>query len=166
MLSEDAVLFRRFVVAVFQTQSALLKHADVMNAPFGQTSATWRVMIYISQGHTTVADIARSADYSRQAVQRLADGLVAAGHACYHKHPTDARKQLIELTPDGEATLQSLEDHYNEWVERLFGSLSTIDIVGLTQRLSHVEHVVEEDSRQFQQKRQSKDRITKTRKGK
>jgi DNA-binding MarR family transcriptional regulator len=101
MVSEKAELFRLFVRAVLQTQGALLKHGDVMNAPYGQTSATWRVLLYISTGHTTVADIARATGYSRQAVQRLANGLVTEGLACYKKHPTDDRKQCIEMTQAG-----------------------------------------------------------------
>ena len=53
-----------------------------------------------------------------------------------------------------------------EWVERLMGALSSSDLTRVTEQLRHVEKVVEEDSRQFQLKRQSEDSIARTRKGK
>jgi hypothetical protein len=75
--SSSAETFRRFTRSVFEAQTALLKHGDVANAGFGQRGARRRVLLRISAGQTTVAAIARSSGYSRQAVQPL------------HSSPTD-----------------------------------------------------------------------------
>src|SRR5262249_23580141 len=72
MTTHDAARFRRFTRAIFAAQAAVLKHGDVATAPFGQSSARWRVLFRVSHGATTVAAIARATGYSRQAVQRLA----------------------------------------------------------------------------------------------
>jgi DNA-binding MarR family transcriptional regulator len=61
------------------------------------SSARWRVMQRISAGEKSVADMARSTGYSRQAVQRLADALVAEGSARYYADESDRRRQCLEL---------------------------------------------------------------------
>jgi DNA-binding MarR family transcriptional regulator len=108
MASPHAETFRRFVRSVFETQTVLLKHGDVANAGFGQSSARWRVLLQISAGETSVAAIARATGYSRQAVQRLAGALVADGSARYSPDPDDRRKQRLELTAAGAESLDRI----------------------------------------------------------
>ena len=142
MASERAEVFRRLARAVFDAQTALLKHGDVANAPFGQSSARWRVLLHISLGEPTVADIARSTGYSRQAVQRLADALVAAGSAAYVVDEADRRKQRIELTRQGKETLGQLEAHFDIWADRLLTQLPEAELIEVTAALEHFKAIV------------------------
>jgi len=142
MASEKAEVFRRFARAVFEAQTALLKHGDAANAPFGQSSARWRVLLHVAMGETTVADIARSTGYSRQAVQRLADTLVFEGSAGYVVDETDRRKQRIELTPQGQETFGKLEANFDVWAGRLLTQLPEADLIAVTQALEHIKAVV------------------------
>lgn len=152
MISPRAELFRRFTRSVFDAQSALLKHADAANARFGQSSARWRVLYELSSGETSVADIARSTGYSRQAVQRLADALVAEGSARYSADEADRRKQRIELTEAGAGTFEQLEAHFEMWVERLVAHIPERELGAVSEALDRVRSVVEADREYIKRK--------------
>ncbi|HAB5397340.1 TPA_asm: MarR family transcriptional regulator [Salmonella enterica subsp. enterica serovar Mbandaka] len=74
--------FRRFSRSLSAAQVKLLKHGDAMTSHFGHSSARWRVLLRISEGDQTVSAVARSSQLTRQAVQRVADELVAEGLPC------------------------------------------------------------------------------------
>ena len=152
--SPSARLFRRFTRSVFDAQAALLKHADTANARFGQSSARWRVLRQISVGETSVADIARSTGYSRQAVQRLADALVAEGSARYSVDDTDRRKQRLELTEAGAAVFEQLEAHFDEWADRLVAHITERELARVSEVLDHIRFVVEADRDYIERKEQ------------
>jgi DNA-binding MarR family transcriptional regulator len=154
MASPQAEAFRRFTRSVFDAQSALLRHGDAANAQFGHSSARWRVLQRISAGLTSVADIARSTGYSRQAVQRLADVLVAEGAARYCADASDRRRQRLELTRAGAAALGQMEAHFDVWAARLTAELPGTDLAALTQALEHLRVVVLADAENFTRKGQ------------
>jgi DNA-binding MarR family transcriptional regulator len=142
MASPNAETFRRFVRSVFETQTVLLKHGDVANADFGQSSARWRVLLRISAGETSVAAIARATGYSRQAVQRLADALVADGSARYSADPDDRRKQRLELTAAGAATFAQLEASFDVWADRLIAQIPAAELNAVAESLDRIRPIL------------------------
>ena len=152
MASPQAEVFRRFTRSVFDAQAALLKHGDAANAEFGQSSARWRVLQRIAAGQTSVAAIARSTGYSRQAVQRLADALVAEGSARYGADESDRRRQRLELTAAGTATFARMEAHFDVWAARLMTGLPGTDLAALAGRLEHIRLVVLADCDRIKRK--------------
>lgn len=142
MASPSAEVFRRFTRSVFDAQAALLRHGDVANAAFGQTSARWRVLQRISAGQTSVAAIARSAGYSRQGVQRLADALVAEGSARFSADESDRRRQRLELTEAGTATLERMEAHFDGWAARLMTRIPEAELAAVAAALERIRLVV------------------------
>jgi DNA-binding MarR family transcriptional regulator len=142
MASPSAEVFRRFTRSVFDAQAALLRHGDVANAGFGQTSARWRVLQRISAGQTSVAAIARSTGYSRQGVQRLADALVAEGSARYSADETDRRRQRLELTAAGAATSERMEAHFDIWSARLMTEIPEAELVAVAGTLERIRQLV------------------------
>lgn len=108
------------------------------NADFGQSSARWRVLQRISAEETSVAEIAKSTDYSRQAVQQLADALAAEGSARYSADPGDRRKQRLELTEGDAATLEQMEANFDVWPDRLMAHIQDDDLAaGIESPLAH-----------------------------
>jgi DNA-binding MarR family transcriptional regulator len=142
MSSQHADLFRCFTRSVFAAQAALLKYGDVANAPFGQSTARWRVLFTISSGTTTVAAIARSTGYSRQAVQRLADALVSEGSASYRADAADRRTQRIELTTAGQRTLEQMEAHFDVWAGRLLAQIPRSELAAVVDALGHFTAII------------------------
>lgn len=142
MPSRESEVWRRFTRSVFSAQTALLKHADVANSAFGQGSARWRVLVRIAEGESAVADIARLTGYSRQAVQRLADALAADGLIRQETDRSDRRRQHLELTSSGTATLDRMEAHFDVWAERLLAHIPEADLASVSATLDHIRLIV------------------------
>jgi DNA-binding MarR family transcriptional regulator len=153
MASPTAETFRRFARSVLSAQAALLKHGDVANADFGQSSARWRVLQRIAAGEKSVADMARSTGYSRQAVQRLADALVAEGLARYSADENDRRRQCLELTPAGIVIFEQLEANFDSWADRLMTHIPEADLITTAKTLEHIRLILLADCDYMKRKR-------------
>lgn len=145
MPSPDAELFRRFTRSVFAMQAVLLKHGDVANARFGHSSARWRVLVQIADGHASVGEIARLTGYARQSVQRLADALAADGLIEQEPDDSDRRKQRLRMTDAGRATFQAMEDHFDVWAARLMTQIREADLEAVTANLDRLHGIVQAD---------------------
>jgi DNA-binding MarR family transcriptional regulator len=150
MTSPSATLFRQLTRAVFAAHSSVLRHGDVANAAFGQSSARWRVMFNIAQGNGSVAEIARATDYTRQSIQRLADALVADGLATYAPDPEDRRRQVITLTAKGSALLKEMETYFDRWSKRLVRTLGKESAIQTIEDLHELKRVLDADARHFE----------------
>jgi DNA-binding MarR family transcriptional regulator len=149
MTSASATLFRQLTRAVFAAHSSVLRHGDRANAPFGQSSARWRVMFNIAQGNGSVSEIARATDYSRQSIQRLADTLVAEGLATYTPDPHDRRKQIITLTAKGSTLLAEMEADFDRWSKRLVKTLGKQNVTQTIEQLHELKRILDTDAEQF-----------------
>jgi DNA-binding MarR family transcriptional regulator len=150
MTSPSAALFRQLTRAVFAAHSSVLRYGDRANAPFGQSSARWRVMFNVAHGNGSVAEIARATDYTRQSIQRLADTLVADGLATYAPDPDDRRKQIITLTANGCALLAAMEADFDRWSKRLVETLGEAEVTRTIESLRELKRVLDADAEQFE----------------
>lgn len=155
MLSPEAILFRRMTRSVFRTNSAMLRHGDLVNEPFGQSSARWWVLSEISLGNDSVAGIARATGNSRQAVQRLADALVAEHLATYGPHPTDQRKQVITLTDSGRNVLDDMETSFDDWSKQLVEQFGTDDLRKAIDHLDAIRRLLGQDIEHIKESRRT-----------
>jgi DNA-binding MarR family transcriptional regulator len=149
MPSSNASLFRQLTRAVFAAHASVLRYGNTANAPFGQSSARWRVMFNIAQGNGTVSEIARATDYTRQSIQRLADNLVAEGLATYALDPDDRRRQIITLTSKGKKLLDDMESDFDRWSTRLVKQLGKQNIAQTVELLHEVKRVLDADAEHF-----------------
>jgi DNA-binding MarR family transcriptional regulator len=149
MPSSNASLFRQLTRAVFAAHASVLRYGDTANAPFGQSSARWRVMFNIAQGNGSVSEIARATDYTRQSIQRLADNLVAEGLATYALDPDDRRRQIITLTSKGKKLLDDMESDFDRWSTRLVKQLGKQNIAQTVELLHEVKRVLDADAEHF-----------------
>lgn len=154
MLTSNSELIRRFTRSVFSAQSALLKHGDTANARFGQSSARWRVLLHVSIGNTTVAEIAKMTGYSRQAVQRLTSLLVDEGNLASTPDRVDGRKLRLSLTPLGRRTLNSMEKNFDTWSARLVKDLSSDKLAAIASALDLITAAVLADLDEFGREKQ------------
>ncbi len=69
-------------------------------------------------GPATAASLAVSQHVSQQAVAQSLALLKSAGLVAVTPHPTDGRKQLIDLTPTGRALYRRLEESRETWLAR------------------------------------------------
>lgn len=77
----------------------------------------------LSAGGTTVVDLARHLDVTKQAASQMVDDLVAKGYVERRPHPTDARARLVVLTDRGWACTRAAdaaaEETLRPWAEQM-----------------------------------------------
>lgn len=111
--------FSELAVHVLRLAGVLGAEGDALAAPFGQSSARWRVLAAVEVEPMSVAQIAHALGLARQSVQRLADSLVAARLATYEDNPSHRRAKLLRLSPQGRRVLASIQDAQREWADAL-----------------------------------------------
>jgi len=88
-----------------------------MLADFGLNTGERAMLVDIDRTETpTVAEMAHARSVSRQAIQKIVDGLRARGLVEALPHPTDQRTRLLRLTPGGESLLKGILDREAELV--------------------------------------------------
>jgi GntR family transcriptional regulator, transcriptional repressor for pyruvate dehydrogenase complex len=109
--------------AAFRLSGTLLSTRDKMVKDLGLTSALWQVLNEVvgEERGLSAAQIARRIGLTRQAVQRTANDLVAAGMTAFADNPADRRTQQILITDKGKAALETANARQFEWV-RSFGN--------------------------------------------
>lgn len=103
-MNENAAALRRLHHACGKALATLSSAGDDLVADLGLTTARTQLLDALAAGGPrSVSQIARTLGLSRQAVQRVADDLVAGDLAAYSQNPDHARAQLLKLTEQGRA---------------------------------------------------------------
>ncbi|QMU77267.1 MarR family transcriptional regulator [Streptacidiphilus sp. PB12-B1b] len=101
MADEMALL----VADVYEAAGALRRLGERTARAEGLTQARWQLLSVVSETALTVPQAARRLGVSRQNVQRLANDLVACGHAAYMPNPDHRGSPRLELTVHGRDAL-------------------------------------------------------------
>jgi DNA-binding MarR family transcriptional regulator len=104
------------VAAVFRAAGALRRNGDLIARTVGQTQARWQVLSVVSgRDDWTAPRVAYELGISRQAVQRVADELVADGLMRTQRNPYHRRSVRFQLTEEGVAALAALGEAAADW---------------------------------------------------
>lgn len=115
--SPEAAALTDLILEVFRFNGQLLVAGDRLTKPLGLTSARWQVLgaIDLAGRPITVAQVSRRMGVSRQAVQRIANDLAAAGFVAFEDNPDHARAKLIHPTRKGLDALERLRVVQADW---------------------------------------------------
>ena len=102
-ISPDA--FALLVADVFDAAGVLRRYGERTAASAGQTQARWQLLSVASDGDWTVPMVADRLGTSRQAVQRIANELVADALAAFEDNPRHRRSPFLRLTAEGRRVL-------------------------------------------------------------
>jgi DNA-binding MarR family transcriptional regulator len=116
------------VADVFELAGAFQQSSDALAQIAGQTGARWQVMWVADESRCTVPDIARRLGRSRQAVQRVADLLVAERLAEWHRNPGHRRSSLLNLTPAGQDSLRRIMRASDIWRSTLVDGFTVAEL--------------------------------------
>jgi DNA-binding MarR family transcriptional regulator len=136
----------QLAVRIFRLEGLLSTAGDSLAAPFGQTTARWRVLAAVEEEPHTVAEIARAWSFARQSVQRVADVLAREGLVTYDDNPSHRRAKLVRLTPRGAATLAQIQTAQRAWADGLGERLVERDLQTANRILSDVLDTLAEDA--------------------
>ena len=116
-------VFPLLVADVFELAGALRRAGDRLAGEAGQTQARWQLLSVLSDGEWTVPRVADRLGLSRQAVQRVADDLVAEGLVRYDDNPSHRRSRLVSITPAGRTSLAAIDRRAEDWHRSTVGDL-------------------------------------------
>jgi DNA-binding MarR family transcriptional regulator len=100
--------FALLVADVYELAGALRRAGDALAATEGQTQARWQLMSAVCEHGLTVPQAGRRLGITRQAVQRVANELVADEFAEFTDNPDHQTSPLLVLTDPGRATLAAM----------------------------------------------------------
>ena len=128
----------QLAVRVFRLEGLLTAAGDALAAPFGQTTARWRVLAAVEDEPRSVAEIARAWSLARQSVQRVADVLERDGLVRYEENPRHRRAKLVRLTTAGASTLEQIQEAQRSWANGLGERLVERDLQAANRILADV----------------------------
>jgi DNA-binding MarR family transcriptional regulator len=119
------------ILETFRLNGALLSRGDRLVRDIGLTSARWQVLgaVALEGRPLSVAQIARRMGLSRQAVQRVANDLEAAGLTAYRQNPDHKRAKLVALTRRGESAYARADARQAAWVNGIGKGLDAATVV-------------------------------------
>jgi DNA-binding MarR family transcriptional regulator len=130
MKKDEAALVTDLSLETFRLNGELLAAGDNLVADIGLTSARWQVLGAIAMPNTplTVAHTARNMGLSRQAVQRLANELVAEGLLEFRPNPHHARAKLLALTGKGKTAFEAAMKRWAPWAKNIGAGVTDADL--------------------------------------
>jgi DNA-binding MarR family transcriptional regulator len=120
------------------TTSMLHAQADRALGSLGQNLSRWQTLHRYSTEPTTVPQVAKALNQSRQYVQRLTDDMVRDGHVIAETNPNHQRSPLFRATAAGAALLDELELSVSSWTAFLADALSDHETDELRSTLAHL----------------------------
>jgi DNA-binding MarR family transcriptional regulator len=128
------------------TTSMLHAQADRALSGVGQNLSRWQALHHYASAPTTVPNVARALNQSRQYVQRITDEMTAQGLVEATVNPGHRRSPFFVATPRGVEMLGKLEDSVAEWTGYLAGALPQSELAALRSTLGHLRQMVDDYS--------------------
>jgi DNA-binding MarR family transcriptional regulator len=116
------------VADVYEAAGALRRLGERTAQAEGLTQARWQLLSVVSAASLTVPQAARRLGVSRQNVQRVANDLVASGHAGYVPNPDHRASPRLELTALGRDALAKVTARASAAHGTLLAALPEADI--------------------------------------
>jgi DNA-binding MarR family transcriptional regulator len=131
------------IAAIYELAGALRRNGETVARRLGQTQARWQVLSAASGGDKTVPQLARRLGVSRQAVQRIADALVADQLARFADNPDHRTSPHLVPTEGGQRKLAEITHAAREFHEALARRLKGLDLAALRRGLGRVQQTLD-----------------------
>ncbi len=135
--------FNDVLLLVLRLHGSFTAAGEALAKPTGQTLARWVVLDQCRDAPVTVSGIARRLRLARQSVQRIADLLVADGLCAYRDNPYHQRAKLLELTPQGQSALYTIDAAQHSWCDTLGNKIGETALQRTAAAIQRVTHAVE-----------------------
>jgi DNA-binding MarR family transcriptional regulator len=131
------------VLETFRLNGRLLEAAQGLAAEGGITAAWWQVLGGVLDEPRSVAGVARRMGLTRQAVQRIADVLVARGLAEYRPNPAHRRAKLLACTEAGYWAIRRIALVAHPWGDRIGGQVGAAELKRATATMRRLVEALE-----------------------
>lgn len=103
--------------------------------------------VVCAQEPPTVARIARSLGYSRQAIQRIANDLETLGYIRFEDNPHHKRAKQLVPTPAGQQAYNRSNDASVEWADQMGSELGEAELAQTVSMLRRIRRYMEQSVR-------------------
>lgn len=120
------VRITRLIRACFQDMK---KMADGLHADIGLNASTRAVLEFLAEnGPSTVPDIAKAKNVTRQHIQQLADALVESGFAAFEANPAHKRSHLVRMLEKGASAFRVMQAREATLIETIAASFAAAEL--------------------------------------
>jgi DNA-binding MarR family transcriptional regulator len=130
-MGKTADIIPLLIADIYELAGQFRAWGETVAAAAGQSQARWQVLSAASGAALTVPQIARRLGVTRQAVQRVADLLVADGLARLTDNPDHKTSPHLLLTEEGRGVLDRLTQGARGGHETLAAMLHGFDLAAL-----------------------------------
>jgi DNA-binding MarR family transcriptional regulator len=137
---------RRLLDEVILLEHRLVRVAEALHADLDITVPGRAVLEFLERsGPSSVPDIARARDVSRQHIQTIVDSLAGGGLVERASNPAHRRSPLFALTPPGRAIIEQMHDRERKMISDRTAGISRADVVAATEVLAAVRLALHEE---------------------
>ncbi len=142
-MSDESALGGEFTLALFKLHGQMLDAGEKLSSPAGLTVAWWQVLGAVLREPQTAAGISRQMGITRQAVQRVANRLVAEGFLETRPNPAHKRAPLLAPTPRGRNAVEQIRPQQTEFSRQMIEAFGRDDFNRLVADLHRLSEVVD-----------------------
>lgn len=118
------------VIQIFRTNGQLLHWGDGLTGQFDLTSARWQMLgaLVFSDHPMTAPQMANSMGVTRQGALKQLNLLEAESLVAKHPNPMNKRSPLYQLTDEGKARYQQIQNGWHRHLENIEQAFSSTDL--------------------------------------
>ncbi len=143
-MPSESQLGGEFTLAIFKLNGQMLAAGDKLAEPAGITVAWWQVLGAVLQQPLTAPGIARQMGITRQAVQRIANRLIAEDLLQALPNPAHKRSPLLAPTAEGRSAIARIQPGQAAYSSRLIEAFGRLEFQALISELDRMSTTVDE----------------------
>jgi len=143
-MADASALGGELTLRIFKLNGQMLSAGEALARPVGLTVAWWQVLGACLREPLTASGISRQMGISRQAVQRVANRLLAEGLLEKLDNPAHKRAPLLTSTQAGLDAVARIAPEQTAFSERIVKAFGRSEIESLISELQRLSAVVDE----------------------
>jgi len=149
-MADDSALGGEMTLAIFKLNGQMLSAGEALTRPVGLTVAWWQVLGACLREPQTASGVSRQMGISRQAVQRVANRLLAEGLLEKSDNPAHKRAPLLAPTQAGRDAIARIAPGQTAFSERIVEAFGRAELESLISELQRLSEVVSKTSPEHQ----------------
>ena len=145
-MADESALGGELTLGIFKLNGQMLSAGEALARPVGLTVAWWQVLGACLREPQTASGISRQMGISRQAVQRVANRLLAEGLLERSGNPAHKRAPLLASTQAGRNAVARIAPEQTAFSERIVKAFGRAELESLISELQRMSAVVDETS--------------------
>ena len=145
-MASESALGGELTFGIFKLYGQMLRAGEALARPVGLTVAWWQVLGACLREPQTASGISRQMGISRQAVQRVANRLLAEGLLERLDNPAHKRAPLLASTQAGRNAVSEIAPEQTAFSRRIVEAFGRAELESVISELQRLSTVIDETS--------------------